>query len=122
VEHSDPRIAPSTPRQFSAANFLLFTTPIASDPKLGSLRGKGFFVSKLAYELRGASLSKQNTILHSFAGLIASEGLSRAWMSGLWNGTYGQILSHWGSATNVVLADGVDLGGFVPPVIARNGR
>jgi hypothetical protein len=122
VEHSDPKVAPSTSRQYSAANFLLFTTPIGSDPRLGSLRGKGFFVSKLAYDLRGTSLSTQNTILHSFAGLIASEGSSRAWMSGLWNGTYGQIMSHWGSKTNVVLADGVDLGGFVPPVIDRNGR
>jgi hypothetical protein len=43
-------------------------------------------------------------------------------MSGLWNGTYGQILTHWGSATNVVLGNGVDLGGFAATVIERNGR
>ena len=43
-------------------------------------------------------------------------------MSGLWNGAYGQILTTWGTATNVVLADGVELGGFIAPMIERNGR
>jgi hypothetical protein len=122
LEHSDPKVAPTKAQEFPTANDELATIPLASDPKLGSLQGKGLYVSKLAYELRGASPASQNTITSSFVGLVASVGPYPAWTSGLWTGAYGQILTRWGGATNIVLANGVDLGGFLPQVIERNGR
>ncbi len=122
VMRSDPKVAPTSPTQFPLANGQLGVFPTKADPPLGSLRGKGLYVSQLAYELEGASATAQNTILSSFVGLIASQGVFHAWMEGLWNGAYGQILNRWGNATNVVLGDGVDLGGFVAPVIEQNGR
>jgi hypothetical protein len=122
VVHSDPQVAPTGPSQFAGGNLELAAIPLRAQPALGSLRGKGFFVSKLAYELAGTSVTEQSTILRSFPGLIASFGPIRAWMSGLWNGAYGAILTRWGNATNVVLTNGVDQGGFVAAVIARNGR
>ncbi|MHB1584044.1 MAG: PI-PLC domain-containing protein [Acidimicrobiales bacterium] len=122
VEHSDPRVAPAGPAEFTTANSDLASFPTAADPPLGSLHGKGVYVSKLAYELKGAPAATQKQIVSSFVGLVASEGGFPAWMSGLWKGQYGQILQHWGGATNVVLGDGVDLGGFTAAVIERNGR
>jgi len=122
VMRSDPKVAPTSPAQFPLANGELGVFPTKSNPPLGSLRGRGLYVSQLAYELDGASAAAQNTILSSFVGLISSQGVFHAWMSGLWGGAYGQILSRWGHATNVVLADGIDLGGFVQPVIEQNGR
>jgi hypothetical protein len=122
VAHSDPQVAPTNPSRFPAANFQLATLPVVAKPALGSLRGNGLYVCKLAYELAGATSAQQNTIFRSFPGLITSTGPFPAWMSGLWKGAYGQILTHWGNATNVVLADGVDQGDFVSQVIARNAR
>jgi hypothetical protein len=122
VVHSDPRVAPTSPTEFPQANIELGSFPTTDNPGLGSLHGKGLYVSKLAYELNGASPATQNKILSAFVGLIASQGIFHAWMWGLWNGTYQQILTRWSTATNVVLADGVELGGFVAPVIERNGR
>jgi len=122
VEHSDPMVAPTSPDQFATANTSLERFPTTSDPRLGSLLGKGVYVSKVAYELKGASPAAQASIFLAFVGLIASQGIFGAWMSGLWNGAYGQILASWGKNTNVVLADGVELGGFIPRMIERNGR
>jgi hypothetical protein len=122
VEHSDPRVAPPTPAAFSSANASLATFPVDATPALGSLQGKGFYVSKLAYELKGASPSTQHAVFSTFVGLVASEGVFRAWMSGLWSGEYAQILQQWGNATNVVIADGVDQGNFAADVISRNGH
>jgi len=122
VMRSNPGVAPTNPTQYPLANGQLGAFPTKATPPLGSLHGKGFYVSQLAYELKGASPTAQNTILASFVGLIASQGVFHAWMSGLWGGAYGQILTKWGHATNVVLADGIDLGGFVTPVIEQNGR
>jgi hypothetical protein len=122
VTHSDPQIAPTSTSQFLLANLELAAHPLRAQPSLGSQRGKGFYVSKLSYELAGTSAAEQTTILRSFPGLIASVGPVRAWMSGLWNGAYGAILARWGNATNVVLGNGVDQGGFIAAVIARNGR
>ena len=79
-------------------------------------------MSQLAYDLKAASPTAQSAILTSFVGLIATQGIFHAWTSGLWNGAYRQIVTRWGRATNVVLADGIDLGGFVAPVIEQNGR
>jgi hypothetical protein len=107
---------------FSPANASLATFPVDATPALGSLQGKGFFVSKLAYELKGASPSTQHAVFSTFVGLVASEGVFRAWMSGLWSGEYAQILQRWGNATNVVIADGVDQGNFAADVISRNGH
>ena len=122
VEHSDPRVAPTVPQEFPQANTGLAAFPTKADPPLGSLQGRGFYVAKLAYELKGASAANQSAILSYFPGLVTTQGIFEAWMAGLWNGAYPQILTTWGSRTNVVLADGVDLGGFVPAVIERNGR
>jgi hypothetical protein len=122
VEHSEPMVAPTGPVQFGTANTDLKSYPTSANPPLGSLQGKGLYVSKLAYELRGASPAAQSEILKSFVGLIASEGIYRAWMSGLWDGAFGQILTSWGTATNVVVTDGVESGGFIPAVIEGNGR
>jgi hypothetical protein len=122
VEHSDPRVAPPNPAAFNSANAALASFPTDATPALGSLQGKGFYVSKLAYELKGASASAQHAVFSTFVGLVASEGVFRAWMSGLWTGEYQQILQGWGKATNVVIADGVDQGGFAAAVISRNGH
>ncbi len=122
VEHSDPRIAPTGFAQFAQANAALASFPTSAQPSLGSLHGIGLYVSKLAYELRGASTEVQTAVFNSFVGLIASSGIYPAWMTGLWDGAYGKILSGWADRTNVVLADGVEHGGFLPQVIERNGR
>jgi hypothetical protein len=115
-------VAPPNPAGFPAANEALASYPTDADPHLGSTQGKGLYVSKLAYELKGAPSTVQSTVMATFVGLVASEGPYRAWMSGLWDGAYAQILARWGTATNVVLANGVDLGGFTAAVIERNGR
>jgi hypothetical protein len=60
--------------------------------------------------------------MSSFVGLVIELGHFPAWAAGLQDGEYEQILARWGSATNVVLADGVELGGFTLAVIEQNGR
>ena len=115
-------MAPISPVGFPSANAALASFPTKASPTLGSLQGKGVYTSKLAYELQGASASTQQAILASFVGLITSNGIFQAWMSGLWHGQYGQILSAWGHRTNVVLANGVEFGGFTPAVIGQNSR
>jgi hypothetical protein len=122
VEHSNPMVAPTNPSAFSAANSDLEAFPMSSSPPLGSLRGTGLYVSKLAYELKGASDQTQTQVMASFVGLVTSAGPFPAWVSGLGNGEYAQILSRWGDEANVVLANGVDLGGFTAAVIEENGR
>jgi hypothetical protein len=120
VEHSDPRVAPAAFAQFAPANLNLASFPTTAHPALGSLHGTGLYVSKLAYELRGASAQTQSAVLSGFVGLIANSGIYPAWMTGLWEGAYARILSAWGNRTNVVLADGVEHGGFLTQVIERN--
>ena len=121
VYRSDPRIAPTSPPWYPDANSLLAAAS-KGPPQLGSLRGKGLYVSKLAYELKGASAITQGQVLSNFVGLVANQGIFRAWMSGLWSGDYANILSRWCAATNVVIANGVEHGGFVNAVIGLNGR
>ncbi len=122
VERSDPRVAPTSPAAFPTANFSLASFPKDATPPLGSLRGNGIYVSKLAYELKGATPSTQATVFSNFVGLVAHAGAFPAWAAGLWSGQYQQILSEWGNATNVVIADGVDQGNFTAAVIVRNVR
>jgi hypothetical protein len=122
VEHSDPREAPTSPAAFSSANASLTSFPKDATPPLGALQGKGIYVSKLAYELQGASSLTQAAIFSNFVGLVAHAGAFPAMGAGLWSGQYQQTLSQWGNATNVVIADGVDQGDFAASVIARNGR
>jgi hypothetical protein len=122
VEHSDPRFAPTSPAAFSTATRGLATFPIFDKPPLGSLHGQGFYVSKIAYELKGASSQVQGQVMSSFVGLVIELGHFPAWAAGLQDGEYEEILARWGNATNVVLADGVELGGFTQAVIEQNGR
>lgn len=122
VERSDPRVAPTSPTDFQSANTSLAAFPKDATPPLGSLQGKGIYVSKLAYELKGASSAVQSAVFSNFVGLVAHAGAFPAMGSGLWSGQYQQILSDWGHASNVVIADGVDQGGFTASVIARNSR
>ena len=122
VERSDPRVAPTSPAAFQSANALLASFPKDATPPLGSLRGTGIYVSKLAYELKGVNSSTQTTIFSNFVGLVAHAGAYPAMAAGLWSGQYQQILSAWGPAANVVIADGVDQGNFAASVIARNAR
>ena len=122
IEHSDPSIAPTAIPEFSVANAGLTSFPTAGVPALGKLQGKGMYVSKLAYELGGASEKVQDAVTSSFVGLIASRGIFQGWMSGLWYGAYSQTLATWGTRSNVVLGDGVEHGGFLSAVIERNGR
>jgi hypothetical protein len=122
VEHSDPRFAPTSVAAFSTANEGLAMFPTTANPPLGSVQGHGFYVSKLAYELKGAPSMTQGQVTSSFVGLVTSARRYLAWMAGLQNGAYQSILARWGTATNVVLADGVDLGGFTTAVIKLNGR
>jgi hypothetical protein len=122
VEHSDPREAPTNPAAFASANAALSSFPKDATPSLGSLQGQGIYVSKLAYELKGASSLAQSAIFSNFVGLVAHAGVFPAMGAGLWSGQYQQILSEWGAATNVVIADGVDQGDFTASVIALNGH
>lgn len=121
VEHSDPRFAPTSPAALSTATHGLATFPISADPPLGALRGHGLYVSKLAYELKGSSPQVQAQVMSSFVGLVIELGHFPAWVAGLQRGEYGQILARWGKRTNVVMADGVELGGFTQAVIELNG-
>jgi hypothetical protein len=122
VEHSDPRFAPTSPAAFSTATHGLARFPTSANPPLGTLQGHGLYVSKLAYELKGASAQEQGQVMSSFVGLVIELGHFPAWAAGLQGGQYEQILARWGNATNVVLADGVQLGGFTQAVIDLNGR
>ena len=122
VEHSDPMVAPTSPDEFATANASLESFPITSDPRLGSLQGKGVYVSKVAYELKGAPPAAQASIFSAFVGLIASQGIFKAWLLGAGTGPTTRFSPSGGKSTNVVLADGVELGGFIPQVIERNGR
>jgi hypothetical protein len=122
VVRSDPRVAPTTPANFTSANSDLAKIPTSEKPNIGGSRGSGIYVDKLTYELKGAPTLVQQQVLTNFVGLVTSQGIFRAWMSGLWSGQYPLILSAWGDATNVVIADGVEHAGFIPSVIAQNSR
>jgi hypothetical protein len=122
VEHSDPRLAPTSPAAFSTATQGLATFPTSANPPLGALQGHGLYVSKLAYELNGSSTQVQSQVMSSFVGLVIELNHFPAWVAGLQGGEYEQILARWGKATNVVLADGVEMGGFAKAVIELNGH
>jgi hypothetical protein len=126
LEASDPQIAPTTASAFPAANMQLEDYPIATKPALGSLVGKGLYVTRLAYSV---TLATQALLFAHFGGLIApvSVGSSpashlAAWEANLWEGTAprNRVLAAWGHRANVVLADGVQYGGFVEAVVGLN--
>ncbi len=48
----------------------------------------------------------------------------KAWEAGLWGAgaPRNQILAAWGHRANIVLADGVEYGGYVNAVVALNAK
>ncbi len=47
-----------------------------------------------------------------------------AWEAGLWDAKAprNRILAAWGHRANIVLANGVEYGGYVPAVVALNAK
>jgi len=101
---------------------------------MGSLVGKGLDEAMLAYTF---DPSEQKTLFDTFGGLIQTDAASSPgsasgtlapWEEGLWAPTgsrtqsRNQILATWGHRTNVVLADGVENGSYIPAVIELNAR
>jgi hypothetical protein len=92
------------------------------------LLGKGLFVSQLAYSVTETA---RTVLFRQFGGLITSVSLGpeptshlAAWEANLWTGTVPRnlALAAWGHRANIVLADGVEYGGFIQAVIGLNAR
>ena len=90
-------VAPTSVAGFEAANHTLEQQPLASNPALGSLVGKGLTVVPLIYDLGSATAPEQKTLVATFGGLLnpssppgAAPGSAplSAWESGLWTGIY----------------------------------
>jgi hypothetical protein len=130
-------VAPTTSSMFAAANAQLGGYPALATPAFGSLVGTGLYVVRLAYTFDRADAAP---LVATFGGLVQSatadpagtsapSGTSPtlpAWESGLWApvGTGAlsrrQILATWGRRANVVLADGVEYGGYVAAAVEAN--
>jgi len=129
--------SPITRTGFVDANARLATFPLRANPPLGSQVGIGLSVVPLVYTFDPA---KQTSLFNTFGGLIISAKTSTSpnrhqtprtlppWEAGLWDpaGTgamsTSQILATWGHRANVVLADGIEHGTYVPAVIALNAK
>ena len=132
VEHGHVPVAPATTGDFSSANSTLGHDPLSADPALGTLVGRGLYVAQLHYDVGAASATAQSALFGSFGGLVktapgapgAASAVLAPWGSGVWTGNDdgAAIVATWGHRTNVVLADGVQNGGFVPSVIAANAQ
>ncbi len=130
VESADAQVAPVAVSAFASADAELRSFPLSTTPAFGSLVGKGLYVTQLAYSVTN---STRTLLFRRFGGLItsASVALSKhhavqlaAWEAGLWgaNTPRNQILAAWGHRANIVLADGVEYGGYVTAVVALNAK
>ena len=120
VEFADAQIAPTSVSAFAPANSQLEAYPLRSTTPLGSLVGKGLFVTQLAYSVTATARA---VLFKRFGGLITAVSLGTApsshlaaWEANLWVGTSPRnvTLTTWGHRANVVLADGVEYRGIYP--------
>lgn len=127
VEYADAQVAPVSTSAVSGANSELESNPLKGSPALGALVGKGLFVTQLAYSVTNSSRTR---LFKRFGGLITSLSETNpikilpAWEATLWDASAprNKILAAWGHRTNIVLADGVEYGGFIQAVIGLNAR
>ena len=131
VENADAEVAPIAAAAFMSADAELKSFPLSTTPALGSLVGKGLYVTQLAY---GVTNSARALLFRRFGGLITSASVSisrhhavqlEAWEARLWgaNSPRNQILAAWGHRANIVLADGVEYGGgYVNAVVVLNAK
>jgi hypothetical protein len=128
VEFVDAQIAPVSASQFSSANAELKDYPLRATPALGSLVGRGLFVTQLAYSVTEATRA---VLFTRFGGLITPVSIGShptshlaAWEANLWTGAAPRnlALAAWGHRANVVLGDGVEYGDFIQAVIGLNAR
>jgi hypothetical protein len=130
VAFSDTGVVPTATAGFASANQTIAHQASTAVPPIGSLAGKGLYVSPVAYDLAAASASDRATLFGTFGGLVTpytppGGTTLPAWESGLWPGgatpTAAAIATRWGHQANVVAVDGIDSSGVVPAVIALNG-
>ncbi len=130
VAFSSTGVAPTTPAGYTAANQTIAHQATTSVPAVGSLAGKGLYVSPIAYDLSSASPAERSALFTTFGGLIVSTTAPGGatlppWQSGLWQGrsapSAAAIATGWGHKANVVAVDGIESTGVVPAVIALNG-
>ena len=124
------QVAPRSAAEFRSANSELEAYPLRITPALGTLVGKGLFVSQLAYT---ATDTARQVLLQRFRGLITSASFVLkkhhtrdlpAWEAELWSGNAPRIriLAAWGHRANIVLTDGVEYGRVIEAVIGLNAQ
>jgi hypothetical protein len=129
VSFTDTGVAPTSVSGYGAANQAIEHGARTAATPIGSLAGKGLYVSPIAYDLGASSLTSAATsaLYSTFGGLVTPAPPLPPWESGLWPGAGGAapsaaaIASSWGHKANVVAVDGIDLAGVVPAVIDLNG-
>lgn len=135
VALSNPQVTPTSSSRFAAANATLASSPLRAKPALGSLVGLGLYETQLAYSFNPRA---QTSLFATFGGLLQSyvrPATSKvpvttlpAWEAGLFGASAtcavsrNQILTAWDHRANVVLADGVEYGGYIAAVIALNAK
>lgn len=129
VAMADAGVTPTASNKFASANSQIAGYPLDARPAMGSLAGTGLYETKLAYSFNPR---EQEALFAGFGGLIqpytAKSTSLPAWEAGLWSPGGGgvesrnQILAKWGHRANVVLADGVENGGYIGAVIDLNAR
>jgi hypothetical protein len=130
IESGRAQVAPRSASEFRSANSELAAYPLRITPALGTLVGKGLFVSQLAYTVTDTA---RPVLFQRFGGLITSASFVLkkhhtrdlpAWEAELWSGNAPRIriLAAWGHRANIVLTDGVEYGRFIEAVIALNAK
>jgi hypothetical protein len=141
----DDAVAPTEASMFPTADTRFASYPLTSQAALGTPAGTGLTEVLLAYTF---DPEKQALLFSSFGGLIqaavsplskssaSSSGANRslsgakvatrrqilpAWEAQLWAPSgRNRIVAGWAHRVNVVLADGVENGGFIAAVISLN--
>lgn len=117
--HAVPLCAGPSPT-FEQANIQLQAYPLSASPSLGSQRGgKGFYQSQILYSLAGGDESYPDTLC-----TIDEGGSLLQWEQNFWQGgaqvLRNDILAAWGTATNIVVSDGVENNDYVATVVGLN--
>lgn len=130
VAFDDTAVAPASTAGYGAANRSIEVGAPPGAPGLGSLAGKGLYVSPIAYDLRStpATSPARAHLYSTFGGLITGAPPTPAWESGLLPGLPGaqgapnavSIAAAWGNRANVVAVDGFELSAIAPIVIRLN--
>jgi len=130
VAYAGAQVAPVSVAAFALADSKLEAYPLSNKPALGTLVGKGLYVAQLAYSVTNTARAK---LFGRFGGLITSASVPlrnhhtrqlAAWEAHLWsaNAPRDGILAVWDHRANVVLADGVEYGGFIEAVVGLNAK